>query len=89
MEVEFNNVQIVSIVISLNRIQIQSGYEDRFNVSWTNAEKVTLIIFNVSDADAGEFACEVTTVGGSTKKWIRKIQVDVVGKRILISYYIV
>ena len=43
-------------------------------------EKVTLIFFNVTDVDEGEFACEVTTIGGGTKTWTRKIKVDVVGK---------
>ena len=80
MEVKLNAVQIASIIPFLNIIQVLAGYEDRFNVSWIKDEKVTLMIFNLTDADEGEFACEVKTVGGTTKKWIRKIRVDIVGK---------
>ena len=85
---KLNNVEIVNIAPSLNFIEVLADYKDRFNASWINAERVILIIFNVTDADAGEFACEVKSIGGGTKIWTRKIQVDVVGKRIL-SYYIV
>ena len=81
VRVKLNGVQIVSIIPSLKRIQVLAGYEGRFNLSWINDEKVTLIIFNVTDADEGEFACEVTTVGWTIKTWIRKIKVDIVGKR--------
>ena len=88
MVLKLDNVKIVDIAPSLNLIEVLADYKDRFNVSWINDEKVTLIIFNVTDADAGEFACEITTAGGGTKTWTRKIQVDVVGKHIL-SYYIV
>ena len=88
MVLKLNNVWIVNIAPSLNIIEVLADYKDRFNASWNNADKVTLIIFNVTDADAGEFACEVLTVGGGTKIWTRQIQVDVVGKCIL-SYYIV
>ena len=77
VELKLNNVQIVNIVPHLNLTEVLAGYKDRFNASWINDEKVTLIIFNVTDADEGEFACEVTTVGGGTKTWTRKIKVDV------------
>ena len=81
MILKLNSVEIVNIAPSLNLIEVLSAYKNRFNVSWLNYnEKATLIIFNVTDAYAGKFACEVKTVGGGTKIWTREIQVDVVGK---------
>ena len=84
VELKLNNVDIVIIAPLFNLIEVLSGYKNRFNVSWINNEKATLIIFNVTDADAGEFACKVKTLGGGTKIWKRRIQVDVVGK--IVSY---
>ena len=85
---QLNKVEIVSIAAILNLdVEVLSAYKDRFNAIWINNEKVTLIIFNVTDADAGEFACEVKTAGGGTKIWTRKIQVDVVGK--IVSYSVI
>ena len=80
VRLKLNTVLVVIIAPFLNLVEVLSAYKNRFNVSWLNNEKVTLIIFNVTSADAGEFACDVTTVGGGTKIWTRKIQVDVVGK---------
>jgi len=78
--VELNSVGVGSIFPSLNSAQVAAGYEDRFNISWINPVKATLIIFDVSAADEGEFACKVNTLGGGSKLWTRKIQVTVVGK---------
>jgi len=77
---ELNSVGVVNIFPSLNSAQVAAGYEDRFNLSWINPVKATLIILNVSAADEGEFACKVNTLGGGNKIWTRKIQVTVVGK---------
>ena len=77
---KLNTVVIVNIAPILKVTDVLQGYKDRFNISWINDEKVTLIIFNITDADEGELACEVRTIGGGTKVWIRKVQVDVVGK---------
>jgi len=77
---ELNSVAVVSIFPALNNAEVVAGYEGRFNLSWINPEKATLIIINVSAADEGEFACKVTFLGGGFKIWTRKIQVTVVGK---------
>ena len=81
---KLGNAEVVNIAPSSKFIEVLADYKNRFNASWINAERVILIIFNVTDADEGEFACEVKTIGGGTKIWIRKIQVDVVGK--IVSY---
>ena len=80
MTLELNSVAVVNIFPGLNSAEVVAGYEDRFNLSWINPVKATLIIFNVSAADEGEFVCELTTIGGGSKVWKRKIQVTVVGK---------
>ena len=75
-----NTFQVVNIAPVYDIAEVLAGYKDRFSVSWLNPEKATLIIFNVSTADEGEFACKVKTLGGGTKIWTRKIQVTVIGK---------
>ena len=84
VRLKLNTVLVVIIAPFFNRVEVLSAYKDRFNVNWLNNEKVTLIIFNITNADAGEFACDVITLGGGTKIWKGKIQVEVVGK--IVSY---
>ena len=60
--------------------QVYDAYKDKFNFTW-RSQRLTLIIFNVTDAydeSKGEFSCELATGSGV---WIRKIQVKIVGKR--------
>ena len=80
VKLKLKSVLVVNISPLANFIEVLAGYKDRFNASWINDEKVTMIIFNVTDVDEGEFACEVETIGGGSKTWTRKIQVDEVGK---------
>ena len=56
-----------------------SGFEEKFVFRWISSQRATLIIFNVSSADEGLFACKVTTLGGGSTIWLRNIQVTVVG----------
>jgi len=63
------------------------GSEGRFNVTWIS-QRATLIIFNVTEDDDGEFGCELNTFqGGANKIWKRKIKVDVVGKFYFVLFY--
>ena len=58
-------------------------FKDKFNFTWIS-QRLTLVIFNVTaayDESKGKFSCELTTSNGP---WIRKIQVKIVGKRILL-----
>jgi len=55
------------------------GLEGRFNATWIS-QRATLIIFNVTEDDDGEFGCELNTFqGGTNKIWKRKMKVEVVG----------
>ena len=62
---------------------VAASFMDRLNFTWIS-QRLTLIIFNVTaayDESIGKFRCELTTSNGP---WIRKIQVKIVGKRILL-----
>ena len=61
------------------------GFKDRVNVTWI-PQKVTLTILKVSTHDDGEFSCEVSTIGGGSKEWRRKIKVTVLGE--IITYIV-
>ena len=58
---------------------VELAFTERFNAVWV-PNKLTLIIFNVTSAEEGEYGCEVVTIGTSARTWIRKIQLLVVGK---------
>ena len=55
---------------------IPGSFVSRFSATWVPT-KMSLIVFNVTTADAGEYSCEVTTIDGT---WTRTIQVAVLGK---------
>ena len=60
--------------------QVYDAFKDKFNFTWIS-QRLTLVIFNVTAAyekSKGEFSCELATNEGA---WIRKIQVEIVGKR--------
>ena len=59
--------------------EVVDPFKDKFNFTWIS-QRLTLVIFNVTDAydeSKGKFSCELTGTGGV---WIRKIQVKIVGK---------
>ena len=60
---------------------VDPSFASRLNATWV-PNKLTLILFNVTDAEEGEYRCEVISVGGSVETWIRTIQVSLVGKLI-------
>jgi len=56
------------------------GFEGRFNVTGTS-QRATLIIFNVTEVDDGEFGCKLNTFEGAQNKiWKRKMKLEVVGR---------
>lgn len=63
-------------------VSVTPAFTSRVNVTWVNGN-VTLIILNVTSADAGVYSCELT---GSTNSWRRKIQVATVGNLIHALY---
>ena len=70
---------LIATVFQNFQPDISAGFKDRVNVTRI-PEKVTLTIFKVSTRDDGEFTCVVTTSGGGSKEWRRKIKVTVVGE---------
>ncbi|XP_067030297.1 uncharacterized protein [Acropora muricata] len=56
-------------------VSVQPGFERRFNATW-DPNRLTLILFNVTSADEGEYRCEVLALGSSGQTWARIIQVS-------------
>ena len=55
------------------------SFNSRFNATWVPT-KLTLIVFNVTSDDKGEYNCRVQYFSGGLKSLLRKIAVDVLGK---------
>ena len=72
---------IAAYVQSQHALSVQPGFDGRFNATWV-PNRLTLILFNVTFADEGEYRCEVLTLGssGSLQTWARIIQVSLLGK---------
>ena len=60
-------------------LRVEPVFAKRFNAVWV-PNRLTLIFSNVTDAEKGEYCCQVVTIGRSPRTWIRKIQLLVVGK---------
>ena len=56
-----------------------NSFNSRFSATWVPT-KLTLIVFNVTSDDKGEYSCRVQAFSGGLKTWLRKIKVDVLGK---------
>ena len=75
---KFRGNPVVTFVPNL-LLRVEPVFATRFNAVWVPNE-LTLILFNVTDAEEGEYCCEVVTSGRSARSWIRKIQLWVLGK---------
>ena len=74
-------VDVVSIQPAFGVVSVIRGFEDRFNVTWSDSQRATLVILNVTTEYEGDFSCMASALdGGRPKAWTRKIQVAVVGK---------
>ena len=85
------SVQVMMVTIKFNfdtlaigqtvpAVNVVDRFKDRFNITKIS-QRLTLVIFNVTDAyeeSNGQFSCELSSITGG---WIRKIQVKVLGKR--------
>ncbi|XP_020617952.1 vascular cell adhesion protein 1-like, partial [Orbicella faveolata] len=73
-----NSVQVAVVVLLSGVAGITSGFERRFNFTWIS-QRATLIIFNVTEEDDGEFTCHLSTFQGVDQKlWKRKMKVEVI-----------
>lgn len=59
-------------------LRVEPVFAKLFNAVWV-PNKLSLILFNVTDAVKGEYSCEVLTSGRLARSWIRKIQLVVLG----------
>ena len=77
----WKTVDVVSIQPAYGIVSVIPGFEDRFNVTWSNSQRATLVIFNVTTEYEGDISCKTNSLdGGRPKAWVRKIQVAVVGE---------
>ena len=70
---------LVATALQSGQSDISESFRGRVNVTWI-PQKVSLTILKVSKHDDGEFSCAVTTIGGGSKVWRRKIKVTVLGE---------
>ena len=81
---QLNGATVATIAPAAPLVTVTQPFTSRVNVTWVSGH-VTLIIFNVTTADEGEFNCQLATVSGHV--WKRKIKVAVVGNYKLIVLY--
>ena len=59
---------------------VSPDFVRRVNATWL-PNRLTLIFFNVTAAEEGEYRCEVLSFGASTvETWIRTIHVSLLGR---------
>ena len=84
VNIKFETVTIATSGPGGSSAKVVNVFKDKFNFTWIS-QRLTLVIFNVTsayDESKGKFSCELTTSDGP---WTRKIQVKIVGKRLLLS----
>ena len=70
---------MVTYLQSQQALSVEPKFVSRLNATWV-PNKLTLILFNVSAVDKGEYRCDVRTIGGSLGTWSRTILVSILGK---------
>ena len=89
VSMKFEGWSVATLVQSQRALLVQPGFESRFNATWV-PYRLTLIFFNVTSADKGEYSCEMLTLRGrSAQIWVRKIQVSLLGKLCQIAMIII
>ena len=80
VSVKFHGDPVVTFVPN-EVLRVEPVFAKRFNAVWV-PNKLTLILFSVTDAEEGEYSFEVmtTSLEGSARIWMRKIQLLVQGK---------
>lgn len=79
LSVKYGASTIATYLQSQQAVSVEPTFVSRLNATWV-PNKLTLILFSVTDADKGEYRCEVVTFGSSVQTWIRKIRVSLLGK---------
>ena len=78
LQLQLGSDTVATIILS-GQSGISESFSGRVNVRWI-PQKVSLTILKVSTLDDGVFTCAVTTIGGGSKVWRRKIKVTVLGE---------
>ncbi|XP_067053552.1 uncharacterized protein [Acropora muricata] len=74
---ELDSVTLASYFSIVSSPTVQDSFASRFNATWVPT-RLTLVVFNVTRDDKGEYYCKVQALlNGRGKFWNRKIQVDV------------
>ena len=78
---ELKGVTVASYFAGQSSATVPNSFASRFNATWVRP-RLTLIVFNVTSDDKGEYYCKVQTfsVSSGGQFWNRKIEVDVLGK---------
>ena len=82
VSIRFGGTSVANFATSQQALSVSPGFKSRFNVTWV-PNKLTLIFFNVTSQDEGEFRCDVLTLrspGAVIQTWKRKIQVSLLGE---------
>ena len=76
---KFGGRAAASFLQNKQTLSVDPTLVSRFNATWV-PNKLTLILLKVTDAEEGEYRCEVISFGSSVQTWIRTIQVSLLGK---------
>ena len=79
VSMKFGGRAAVTLVEKRQAPSVDPIFASRLNATWY-LNKLTLILFNVTDAEEGEYRCEVISFGRSAQTWVRTIQVSLLGK---------
>ena len=76
---KFDGSSVAIFIPGQQAPKVTQNFANRFNATWV-PNQLALIMLRVTDAEEGEYLCEVLSVGGSIQTWKRKIHVSVLGK---------
>lgn len=75
VSMKFRGQPAVAFVPNVS-LMVEPVFAKHFDAVWV-PNRLTLILFNVTDAHEGEYCCEVIAIGRSARSWIRKIKLSV------------
>ena len=60
--------------------EVSEGYKDKYAINWIPKQRITLVIFKVTNEHNATFVCEVLGTGNGFAIWRSEVQVDVFGR---------
>ena len=67
-------------VVDNQKQELSAGYKDKYALNWIPKQRITLVIFKVTNEHNATFVCEVLATGNSFAVWRSEVQVDVFGR---------